>query len=149
MADQRPIEQSDWITVAEAADLTGDSEKRILQLIQSGKIQTKSNARSVLVKRTTLLAAHRDQAESAQGLYPSQVALAVIEGRSAFEKQQRNAEAIGLLTEWMNATGEEAEDQYDTLAYLIAHLDEHRASNRVIFPAELKEQLRHALKQDE
>jgi hypothetical protein len=72
MADQKSVEQSDWVTVAEAVDLTGGSAEHILQLIQSGEIQTKPNARSVLVKRTALPAAQPGQDESAQGLYPSQ-----------------------------------------------------------------------------
>jgi hypothetical protein len=49
----------------------------------------------------------------------------------------------------MNATGEEAQDQYDTLAYLIEHLDEHRASYREIFPSELIEQLSQVLEDNE
>jgi hypothetical protein len=103
----------------------------------------------VLVKRTSLLTVQPGQDESAQGLYPSQTALAAIERRSAHEQQQRNAEAIGLLTAWMNAMGEEAQDQYDTLAYLIEHLDEHRASYREIFPSELIEQLSQVLEDNE
>lgn len=85
MADQQSIEQSDWITVAEATELTGGSEKYILQLIHSGEIQTKPNARSILIKRTALLAAQLDRVESDQILYPSQAALAAIERRCARE----------------------------------------------------------------
>ncbi len=145
MIDQPLIEQSDWLTVAEAVELTGNSKDHILQLIQSGKIQTRRRTQSVLVKRTALLAAQRQQSESTQSLYPSQAALAAIERRSLLEQQQRNAQAIHLLTDWINATGEEARDQYDTLAYLLEHLDEHRAAYREIFPPELKQQLQQAL----
>jgi hypothetical protein len=102
-----------------------------------------------LINRTSLMAVQHQQAESSPKLYPSQLALAAIEHRSPLEQQQRNAEAIRLLTEWTNATGEEAADQSDTLVYLIEHLDEDRSSYREIFPDELKQQLRRSIDSDE
>jgi hypothetical protein len=143
------VNQREWLTIKEAAQLTGDNENSIQQLIRSRKVKTRRRAQSVFVNRASLLAVERQPAEPTHALHPSQVALAAIETRPPLEQQQRNAEAIRLLTEWSNATGKEAADQADTLAYLIDHLDQHRASSREIFPNELKEQLRQAIKHDE
>ena len=141
MVNEQLLDQSDWITIKEAADLTGYSKNNIQQLIRSGKIPTRRTAWSVRVNRASLLADQRQRPESLPPLYPSQTALAAIETRTPLARQQRNAEAIRLLTEWTNATEEEAVDQRDTLAYLVEHLDQQRSSYREIFPAELKQQL--------
>ncbi len=48
--------------------------------------------------------------------------------------QERNERLIALLDSWINVTEEEAEEQRETLEYLIRVLDEDRLSDRKLFP---------------
>ncbi len=147
MIEPAPIKTSEWITIAEAARIADDSESHIRELVQTGKVKTRQRKQIMLVNRNALLAQHQP-IEPTSDLFPSQRALALIEQRSELEQTQRNAVAIRLVTEWSNATGEEAAEQAETLSYLIEHLDEAHA-NRDIFSDEVKYQLRQILDHNE
>ena len=139
MVNNQTIKEKEWITVAEAAHIAGDSESHILDLLRARKVKTRHRKQTVFVHRNSLPALQYPPTRVEAELYPSQIALAAIEQLSPTERQQRNAEAIRLLTEWSNATGEEAADQADTLAYLVERFDE-KHGNRDIFSDELKQQ---------
>jgi hypothetical protein len=111
-------------------------------------VKTRQRRQTVLVNRRALLNVQRQLANAALDFYPSQIALTTIEQRSELEQQKRNQAAIRLLTDWTNATDEEAAEQTDTLSYLVEHLDEDHA-NRQIFPDQLKQQLRQLLATNE
>jgi hypothetical protein len=53
-------------------------------------------------------------------------------------QKERRAEAISLLQSWIDAEGEDKEEQKETGEYLIRVLDEDRLSDRKLFPPELK-----------
>ena len=148
MIEPQRIKDGEWITIAEAAHIAGDNESYIRELVQTGKVKTRQRRQTVLVNRRALLNVQRQLANTALDFYPSQIALTTIEQRSELEQQKRNQAAIRLLTDWTNATDEEAAEQTDTLSYLVEHLDEDHA-NRQIFPDQLKQQLRHLLATNE
>lgn len=144
MGNNDTIHEKEWITLAEAARIVGVSESNILELLDARQVRTRLRKNTTLFNRNTLLAAHRQSSAIASSVFPSQLALAMIEGRSETEQHQRNAAAVQLLTDWTQATGDEATDQSETLLYLLEHFDEEH-SNREIFSDEVKQQLHQIL----
>jgi hypothetical protein len=75
-----------------------------------------------------------EAAAQAQGVTPGQFAVNVLDEK--LSDAQRRQKAIDLLRSWRENGN--AEQQHETMEYLIKVLDEDRTSDRKLFPPELK-----------
>jgi uncharacterized protein (DUF1778 family) len=75
-----------------------------------------------------------ESAAAAKGVSPAEFAVKTIDERLADE--DRRQRAIALLRSWREEGN--AEQQRETMEYLIKALDEDRTSDRKLFPPELK-----------
>jgi hypothetical protein len=73
-------------------------------------------------------------AAAAQGITPSELAVKVLD--ETLSDARRREEAIALLRSWRDQGN--AEQQRETMEFLINALDEDRTSERKLFPPELK-----------
>jgi excisionase family DNA binding protein len=157
------VDQREWLTAAEAAQLIGYNEEYVRQLARAGTIQSRKVSRSLLIHRASLLE-HKKRMDSLGTRRFSKVRRARVRKEtnsagtaqdgntvpalfaspqadtipslniSAEERRARNEAAVRTIQGWLDATGEEAEDQRDTLAFLVRAMDEDRPSSRKRFP---------------
>ena len=111
------------------------SKKRLLAvMVAAQEIAEAVDKRVVLVDNTIwLLCAKR-------GLYLTNRELA--EAAHEGESPENRAEGLGaLIRSWMDE--EDAEEQRETIEYLVCALDEDRLSDRKLFPGRSKSSFRH------
>jgi len=153
-AARQTINRQNWLSVAEAAQLTGYNEEYIRQLARTGAIEAQKLVRSTLILRSSLLAykqgmdaigtrrfskAHaakpkRAGADSTARPFTGVVDTVPTLNIGAQQLRTRNEGARRLLVEWAAASDESAADQQDTLDFLVTALDEDRSSRRRLFP---------------